>query len=84
MAINIDKENGGDVVRPLGKMNFLLMAISVALVVIGFLLTGSGEPSTEAGYNPDIFSTVRIVVGPTIAFIGFVMMFFAILYKNRK
>lgn len=73
-----------DVTRPLGKGNFILMAVSVAYVIIGFLITGSGEPSTEAAYNPDIFSTMRIAVGPTIAFIGFVLMFFAILYKKRK
>lgn len=73
-----------DVIRPLGKGNFILMAVSVACVIIGFLITGSGESSTEAAYNPDIFSTMRIAVGPTIAFIGFVLMFFAILYKKRK
>ena len=73
-----------DVTRPLGKGNLILMAVSVACVIIGFLITGSGEPSTEAAYNPDIFSSMRIAVGPTIAFIGFVLMFFAILYKKRK
>ncbi len=76
-------ENKEDSSRPLGKSNFLLMAVSVALIIIGFLFTGSGEPSTEAGYNPDIFSPMRIVVGPTVAFVGFVLMFFAILYKKR-
>ena len=53
------------------------------MVVIGFLITGSGEPSTEEAFNPDIFSTLRIAVGPTIAFLGFVMMFFGILIKKK-
>ncbi len=69
--------------RPLEKINFILMAVSVVLIVVGFILIGSGEPNTEKAFNPDIFSTTRIVVGPTMSFIGFVMMFFAILYKKK-
>lgn len=54
------------------------------LIVVGFLLmTGSGS-SPEAGFNPDIFSTRRIVVGPTIAFLGFLLMAFAIIWQPRK
>lgn len=69
--------------RPLEKINYLLMGASMALIVIGFFLI-SGDPTTEERFNPDIFSTVRIGVGPTLSFLGFVMMFFAILYKKRK
>lgn len=80
-----NSNNGADnSTRPLQKINFILMAVSVVMIIVGFILTGSGKPSTEAGFNPDIFSTVRTVVGPGMAFIGFVLMFFAILYKKRK
>lgn len=66
------------------KMNFIFMAVSIAMIVIGFLLmTGPGS-SVEGGFNPDIFSTRRIVVGPTIAFLGFLSMAFAIVYKPKK
>lgn len=67
----------------LGKMNYIVMGIAAAMVVIGFLIIGSGEPSTEEAFNPDIFSTLRIAVGPTIAFLGFVIMFFGILIKKK-
>lgn len=70
--------------RPLGKRNLLLIAVAVIMIVVGFVITGSGEPSTEEAFNPDIFSTMRIVVGPAISFIGFVFTLFAILYKKRK
>jgi hypothetical protein len=43
-----------------------------------------GEGSTEEMYNPDIFSTRRIVIAPTITFIGFVCMIFAILIKPKQ
>ena len=51
----IKKEKKTDT-RPLGKENFILMGVSVALIVIGFLLMGGGA-TTEETFNPDIFST---------------------------
>ena len=67
----------------LGKQNYLLIAISFLLIVIGFvLMMGSG--STDEMYNPDIFSTRRIVIAPTITFIGFVCIIFAILRKPKN
>ena len=67
---------------PLGRINFILMAAAAALIIGGFLLM-TGAPSTADTFNPDIFSTRRIVVGPTIAFLGFVAMGVAIIYKGR-
>lgn len=66
----------------LSKTNLLLIGVGFIVIVIGFLLmTGS---TTVVDYNPDIFSTRRIIVGPVIAFIGFVFVIFAILYKPQK
>ena len=67
---------------PLVKTNFILMAIAGAAIVIGFLLM-LGPSTTAAGFEPDIFSTRRIVVGPTISFLGFVFMAFAIIYRPK-
>lgn len=71
------------VVLPLDKKNFILMAIAALMIVIGFLLMLGGA-STPEEFNPEIFSTRRIVVGPTLAFLGFVFMGFAIIYRPRK
>lgn len=68
---------------PLVKTNFILMAIAGAAIVIGFLLM-LGPSTTAAGFEPDIFSTRRIVIGPTISFIGFVFMAFAIIYRPKN
>jgi hypothetical protein len=68
---------------PLGRKNFVIMIASAALIVIGFLLMLGGT-STTTEFNPDIFSARRVVVGPTIAFIGFVAMAVAIIYLPRK
>ena len=59
------------------------MVIFGLMIIIGFILM-IGEPSTET-FNPDIFSTRRIIVGPTIAFLGFVLMAWAIMFgKSPK
>ena len=67
----------------LPKINAILIAISLVVVVIGFALM-VGEPSGATEYNPDIFSFLRITIGPMIALFGFLAMIVAILYKPRK
>ncbi len=67
----------------LGKQNYLLIALSSLLIIIGFALM-MGDGTTDTAYNPDIFSTTRIVVAPTMAFIGFVCIIFAIMRKPKK
>lgn len=68
---------------PLLRRNFILMIAAGVLIIIGFLLMlGSG--STTDRFNPDIFSTRRIVIGPTLAFLGFVFMGVAIIIKPGK
>lgn len=70
--------------KPFVKKNFIFMVISVVLIIIGFALMAGPGSSVENGFNPDIFSTRRIVVGPTIAFLGFLSMAFAIVYSPKK
>lgn len=67
----------------LSKFNLWLIAISFIVIIVGFCLM-IGEPSGATEYNPDIFSTRRITVGPMISLFGFVLMIFAILFKPRK
>lgn len=67
---------------PLVKINFILMAIAGVMIVVGFLLMLGGGSSPES-FNPDIFSTRRIVIGPAIAFIGFIFMGFGIIYRPK-
>lgn len=80
---NKQQETENEARFPLTKTNFLLMAIAGATIIIGFLLMLGGS-TTETEFNPDIFSTRRIVVGPTIAFLGFVFMGFGVIYRSKK
>ena len=65
-----------------GKMNFILLAVGVAVIIIGFLLM-SGSGSTEQAFNPDIFSATRIKIAPVVTFIGFISIIVAIIYKPK-
>ena len=70
--------------QPFSKVNFLMIGICCVLIIIGFLLMAGGGSSVENGFNPDIFSTRRIVVGPLIAFLGFLLLAFAILADPKE
>lgn len=65
---------------PLERRNFIMMTIAGALIVAGFLLM-LGDSSSLESYNPDIFSTRRIVIGPLVTFAGFVFMGVAIILR---
>jgi heme/copper-type cytochrome/quinol oxidase subunit 2 len=66
----------------LDKMNFILIAIGVVIIIAGLLLM-TGPSSTETHFEPDIFSTRRVVVAPLVCFVGFVFMIFAIMYRSK-
>ena len=62
------------------RTNYILLIIGFVIVVIGFaLMTGPG--TTEQAFEPDIFSTRRIVVGPLVCLFGFLFEVFAILWR---
>lgn len=78
----VQKEVQLDRRLPLARKNFIYMTIAGVMIVVGFLLMLGGG-STPEQFNPDIFSTRRIVIGPTIAFLGFVFMGIAIIIKPK-
>lgn len=66
----------------LGRANFILIAIGVLIIIAGLLLM-TGPSSTETHFEPDIFSTRRVVVAPLVCFVGFVFMIFAIMFRSK-
>lgn len=62
------------------KTNFILLAIAMVIVIIGFILM-TGPASTETHFEPDIFSARRIKVAPLVCLAGFVFMIYAVLRK---
>ena len=64
------------------KTNFILLAVGMVVVILGFLLM-TGPSSTESAFEPDIFSVRRIKVAPVVCFQGFIFMIYAVLRKPK-
>ncbi len=64
------------------KVNFLLLAIGMAVVIVGFILM-TGPASSPDHFEPDIFSARRIKVAPLVSLAGFVFMIYAVLRKPK-
>ena len=61
------------------KITTLLAAC--ALIAAGYILM-SGPGSTEQAFNPDIFSTRRIVIAPMLCLAGYLLIVVGILRKE--
>ena len=65
------------------KVNFILLAAGMIVVVIGFLLM-TGPGSSDTVYEPDIFSVRRTKVAPIVCLFGFVSMIYAVMRKPKE
>jgi len=65
------------------KSNFILLAVGMAIIIIGFLLM-TGPSSTEGYFETDIFSVRRIKIAPVVCLFGFVFMIYGILHKPKN
>ena len=64
------------------KINFILIAVGMVIVILGFILM-SGGGSDESVFDADIFSVRRIKVAPVVCLVGFLSMIGAIMYKKK-
>ncbi len=67
-----------------GRKNYTLMAIGLALIIIGYLLMSGGASEDVDTFNYDMFSTMRIRIAPMIVIAGFAVEAWAILAKPTK
>ncbi|SHF09699.1 Protein of unknown function [Bacteroides luti] len=66
-----------------GKTNFILLAIGMIVVILGFILM-AGPSTTETTFQPDIFSARRIKLAPVICFLGFIFMIYGVVRKPKS
>lgn len=64
------------------KTNFILLAIGMAVVILGFVLM-TGPSSTPTHFEADIFSVRRIRVAPVICLLGFVSIIYAVVRRPQ-
>lgn len=65
------------------RTNFILVAIGMAVVLIGMVLM-SGSGSTETHFDPAIFSARRIKVAPAVCLIGYLFTIYGIIRKPKN
>ena len=81
MKTKIVKEKKQETV--LSKRNYIILISGSILIIAGYILM-SGEGSTLAAYNPDIFSGIRICIAPLLCLLGYLLNVFGILYRPRQ
>lgn len=59
-----------------GKQNYQLMLLGIATLIIGFIIMSSDN-------EPHGFGFMGLTLGPIVVMLGFVIEFFAILYKKK-
>lgn len=64
------------------KINYIIIAVSVALIIIGFCLMSGGKTVVE--YNPEVMAPRRITTAPIICMLGFVGMIFGIMIHPKS
>lgn len=64
------------------KNNYKILGISIFLLFLGFILMIGGGGENDFDFNPEIFSSQRIILAPIIIIIGYIGMVFAIFYND--
>ena len=66
------------------KVNYKILLIGIAVIILGFLLMSGGGSQDPNIFNEDIFSFRRIRLAPTTVLIGFGITVNAILKNSKK
>lgn len=64
-----------------GKINYILLIAGALTIFLGFVLMVGGGSDDPNVFNPEIFSTQRITIAPTVVLIGFAIVMVGIFKK---
>lgn len=69
---------------PMGKRNYILMAVGFALIVIGFILMSGGGSDDPTVFDADrLYSFRRITLAPIVVLAGFGVEIYAIMMRPK-
>jgi hypothetical protein len=69
---------------PFGKLNYLLLLLSIVVLGIGYVLLSGGGSEDPAIYNDAIFDTRRLTIAPITLLIGLIIGLVSILVKIKS
>lgn len=65
------------------KTNYVLIAIGMLIVIVGFVLMSGGE-STDTFFDESIFNFRRIRLAPVVSLLGFLSIIYGIMRKPKE
>ena len=78
-----NKEENKGLQLAFGKVNYILMAVGIIVLAIGYILLAGGGSDDPNVFNPAMFDTRRLYVAPILIVLGFVVEIVAIMYKKK-
>lgn len=69
---------------PLGKRNYIIIAIGVGMIILGFILLAGGGSDSPDEFNYEMFNFRRLYVAPTLLLLGLAVEFYAIFYRKKS
>ena len=80
-----DKTHDNNTGYALGRINYILLAVGLVIIIVGFLLMIGGKSDDPQIFNEDeIFSFRRITLAPIIVLFGFLFEIWAIMKKPKE
>lgn len=68
-----------------GKENYILMALGLVVLALGFFLMAGGRSDNPNEFNAgEIYSTTRITIAPILIVLGFIIEIVAIMKKSKN
>ena len=68
-----------------GNVNFKLLIIGLAILLVGYLLmVGGGSEDPNVFNGEELFSFRRITLAPLVLLAGYIFIFYAILKKHDE
>ena len=65
------------------KKNYLIMAIGLIVIALGFITMSGGGSDNPAVFDPSIFNFRRIHLAPALVLLGFAIEVYAILVNPK-
>ena len=65
------------------KKNYLIMAIGLIVIALGFITMSGGGSDNPAVFDPSIFNFRRIHLAPALVLLGFAIKIYAILVNPK-
>ena len=78
---DIESKDDSNSLFPLRMKNYKLLAVGLAIIVIGFILMAGGGSDDPDVFNEDVYGFRRITLAPIVVLAGFVFEVFAIMKK---